>query len=136
MFILRNTYINVYSFKSNYYPLFFLSKTYEYFELDVNEHVNITTFPRLFQNFCDLSFFHNFSRPGDDHFKIPRLFQVFHDRTNPVKTRSGVLQSNSALRCRPTRGSWGQRNFRPELTALDISHLCVFSCAHRNTASC
>lgn len=26
--------------------------------------------------------FHNFYRPGNGHFKIPSLFQVFHDRTN------------------------------------------------------
>jgi len=35
----------------------------------------------------DLSFFHDFSRSGNDHFKIPWLFQVFHDRTNPVHTQ-------------------------------------------------
>jgi len=39
--------------------------------------------PWLFQNFYDWSVFHDFSRPGNDHFKIPWLFQVFHDRTNP-----------------------------------------------------
>jgi len=34
-----------------------LKKHINYFKLAVNEHVNITTLPRLFQNFPDLSFF-------------------------------------------------------------------------------
>jgi len=46
---------------------------------------DFNTFPWLFQNFYDLSIFHDFSRPGNDHFKIPWLFQVFHDRTNPAE---------------------------------------------------
>jgi len=57
-------------------------KHINYFKLGVNEHVNIKTFPWLFQNF--LSFFRDFSRPANDHLKIPWLFQVFHDRTNPA----------------------------------------------------
>jgi len=44
----------------------------------------------IYQHFHDFSktfmiwvFFQDFSRPGNDHFKIPWLFQVFHDRMNP-----------------------------------------------------
>jgi len=48
--------------------------------------LSVTTFPWLLQNFYDLSFFHDFSRPGNYHFKIPWLFQVFHDRTNPASS--------------------------------------------------
>jgi len=61
----------------------FLKKHRNYFKLGVNEHVNITTFPWLFPNFYLLRFFHDFSRPGNDHFKIPWLFQVFHDCRTP-----------------------------------------------------
>jgi len=41
------------------------------------------TFPGLFQNLWDYNFFKVFSRPGKKHLKIPQLFQVFHDHTNP-----------------------------------------------------
>jgi len=47
--------------------------------------------PWLSQHFWDFIFSHDFSRPVNNHFKIPWLFQVFHDRTNPVKgTRQQV----------------------------------------------
>jgi len=40
------------------------------------------------QNFRDVIFFLDFSRPGNNHLKIPWLFQVFHDRTN-IYIRTG-----------------------------------------------
>jgi len=55
-----------------------------YFKLGINEHVIITNFHDFSKTFMISSFFHDFSRPGNDHFKIPWLFQVFHDRTNPA----------------------------------------------------
>jgi len=42
-------------------------------------------------DFYDLSFFHDFSRPGNDHFKIPWLFQVFH---NPEYAPSIQIENN------------------------------------------
>jgi len=42
------------------------------------------TFTWLFHNFWDFIFFQDFSRSGNNHFKIPWLYKVFHDRTNPV----------------------------------------------------
>jgi len=87
MFIPLNTYINVYSLCAN--PSVYIN----YFKV----HVNIPTFPWLFQNFCDLSIFHYFSRPGNDHFKIPWLFQVFHDRTHPARWVRQILWYRYAL---------------------------------------
>jgi len=57
-------------------------KTYSSFQTR-RKWTSDNTFPWLLQNFYDLNFFHDFSRPGNDHFKSPWLFQVFHDRTNP-----------------------------------------------------
>jgi len=58
-------------------------KNIHYFKLGVKEHVIITNFQDFSKTFM-ICFFHNFSRTGNDHFKIPGLFQVFHDRTNPA----------------------------------------------------
>jgi len=61
--------------------------------------VILTNFHDFSQNFYDLSFFHDFSRPGNDHFKIPWLFRVFHDRTNPDRgTSSSVNQWHNLYR--------------------------------------
>jgi len=68
----------------------FLSKTYELFQTRGKWTCDDNKFPWLFQNFYDLSFFHDFSRPGNDHFKMPWLF---HDRTNPV-LKSSYMQTD------------------------------------------
>jgi len=75
-----------------YAGLYFERLSY-YFKLGVNEHV-IRNFHDFSKNFYDLSFFHDFSRPGNDHFKIPGLFQVFHDRTNPAEVNTHLLLSD------------------------------------------
>jgi len=62
----------------------FLSTTYSLFKTRRKRTCEYNKCPWLFQNFCDSIFFHDFSKPGNDHFNIPWLFQVFQDRTNPV----------------------------------------------------
>jgi len=52
-----------------YFERLSLKKYINYFKLCVNEHA-ITNF-HDFSKTYDLSFFHDFSRPGNDHFKIP-----------------------------------------------------------------
>jgi len=47
-----------------------LKKHINYFKFGVNGR-DYNKFPGLFQNFYDLSFFHDFSRPGNDYFRIP-----------------------------------------------------------------
>jgi len=42
--------------------------------------MHITHFHDFSKTFGDLTYFF---RPGNNHLQIPRLFQVFHDRTNP-----------------------------------------------------
>jgi len=46
-------------------PAYFLSVVINYFKVSVNEH-----FHDFSPNFWDLSFFHDFSRPGNNHLKI------------------------------------------------------------------
>jgi len=46
--------------------------------------MNITTFFRTFTKLLRFNLFSkDFSWPGNNHLKIPGLFQVLHDRTNP-----------------------------------------------------
>jgi len=54
------------AYASLYFECLSLKKYINYFKLGVNEHV-ITHF----HDFYDISFFHDFSRPGNYHFKIP-----------------------------------------------------------------
>jgi len=88
--------------------IFLLKKHINYFKLGVNEHV-IITFPWLFQNFYDLSFLHDFSRPGNDRYKIPWLFQVFQDRTNPVHCTLSMLWLNNDNERRVANNAPGAR---------------------------
>jgi len=50
------------------------------------------TFPKL----LDFFFVKDFSRPGNNRFKIPGLFQVFHDRTNP-DTKFSLSRPNKTV---------------------------------------
>jgi len=123
----------------------FFKKTYKLFQTR-HKWTCDNKFPWVFQNFDDLSFFRDFSRPGNDHFKIPWLFQVFRDRTNPVKSaaegafgtfqawarpvRQGILADGPTLDCGPrqafrpscwarqARGGGGTRHLSP--TSLGI----------------
>jgi len=60
-------YLERLSFKKHIYDI----------KLSVNKHVNITSFPWFSQTLGIFLLF-------QDRFKIPGLFQVFHDRTNPA----------------------------------------------------
>jgi len=57
---------------------------------------SVNTFPSLFPNFCDLIFFPKdaFFQAWKKTFQISGLFQVFHDRTNPVRFRALLVQVN------------------------------------------
>jgi len=49
------------------------------------EFQSIQYIPRE-KTFTLLFFFNDFSKPGNKHLKIPGLFQVFHDNTNPAES--------------------------------------------------
>jgi len=72
-------------------------------------------------------FFHDFSRPGNDHFKIPWLFQVFHDRTNPADVCLDFEAGPNWARFDPRgatcrrRASWASAGRTASVTTLFVN---------------
>jgi len=70
----------------------FLQKTYELFQTRRKWTCDYNKCPWLFQNFYDLSFSHDFSRPGNDHFKFPcfsRFSMTVRTLMNPLAQKHG-----------------------------------------------
>jgi len=62
----------------------FLLKTYELFQTQRKWTCGYNEISMIFPKLLWFFFFPtDFSRPGNNHFKIPGLFQVFHDRRDP-----------------------------------------------------
>jgi len=68
-----------------YFERLSLKKHINFFKLRINEHVMITHFHDFSKTFMIYVFSRTFPKLRNYHFKIPWLFQVFHDRTNPEK---------------------------------------------------